>query len=146
MPRYRSVNGKWYPEKEQYINSQADDPSKAVYSGPDRAAKQVLEELGVEYLGQDCRLQEETTIKARNLGCQDADEYLKRFKGVDLTKQEKEQKEKLDTEVFNANRGEKKTLANPVKPSSGGDDTSGQGKHKAGGFGDPDELPSGFKR
>lgn len=145
MPRYRSVGGKWYPVKEQYIDSNAEDTTKAVYIGPDRAASEVLKEQGAEFLGNDCRLEETTSIKARNVGCKDADEYLQRFKGVSIDEMEKKQKELLDKEVHNANKNEL-TIAKPINPPSGGQDTSGQGKSRKGGFGTPDDVDIGSKR
>ena len=140
MARFISPAGKWYPGKERFIDANAPDGTNPVYEGPDRDAKRMLDEAGVEYFGQDCRMQEETIIKARNLGCKDSEEYLKRFKNIDIDKAEQEQMHKLATEVFNANRGEVITPKPPVVSPSGGDDTSGQGQGRKGGFGMPKDI------
>jgi hypothetical protein len=105
----------------------------------------MLDEQGVEFLGNDCRLEESTSIKARNVGCQDADEYLKRFKGVDLDKMESEQKKKLENEIHHANKNNT-VYAQPVNPPSGGQDTSGQGKSRKGGIGSPPDVDIGTQR
>jgi len=79
MPSFISKMGRWFPSKEkQYIPA---DPGKNIeegyiYEGPDRAARAVLAEEGVEFLGTDARLDPEIIMRARQLGMT-VDEFLK---------------------------------------------------------------------
>ena len=146
MARYQSIGGKWFPVKEHHIYSQKEmeamgkDPIKdsPVYSGPCRAAMAELEKEGVEFFGKDCRMQEETMIKARQLGCQSVTEYLEKYRGINLDKLEKDQKKALD-EITHLDEP-KVIKKRPVNPPSGGDDSTGGKKGRKGGFGDPDDV------
>lgn len=143
MPRYQSIGGRWYPAKERHNYSQDEmislglDPTKDTpfYEGPDRAATEELRAKELEYLGMDCRMQEETMVKARQLGCETIDEYLKKYKNVDLDNMEKKQKEYLSQKIHLDE--ERIVRKQAVSPPSGGDDTSGNNKSKKGGFGEP---------
>lgn len=149
MARFRSIVGKWIPERERHIYSAREleamgkdptttPPNEIVYEGPDRDAQRMLEKEGTEFLGIDCRLQEETMIKARQVNESTVESYLKKYKGVDLDKLEEQQRKDHKTTI--RTDIEKRKPKRQVQPASGGDDFSGHGKHIRGGIGDPQDY------
>jgi len=134
MPNWVSVLGKWVPKPEYVVDPKA-AKGKEVYEGPDRAATQTLKEQEVDHLGQDYKMDPDLIRKSRELGYKDVDEYLREMHGFD--------KEAALIKA-KANLGEVEERPKPkrkraVRPQSGGDDTSGQGKHMKGEF----DLPPG---
>jgi len=133
MPTFISKEGKWFPAKERFVDVNA-EAGKEVYEGPDRAAAFDLKQQGVEYLGNDFRLDTEVIVRAKQMGFKDITEYLQAY-GYD--------KKKADL-AFEAKMAVVNSHKNPeAKPAGkfvgGGFDATGNGRDALGGFG---EVPS----
>lgn len=125
MPHFVSVFGDWKAGKEKvYLPDE-----ERIYEGKDRAALQVLEENGGS-LGSHFKSSMDLVMRAKNLGFENVDEYLK-FAGYD----EKKAQERFDKELNVVHKHELPKRINPAKiERSGGDDTSGNGNHLKGEF------------
>lgn len=168
MSRHISVAGKWYPAKEvvQLPLSQEDllAGKSPVYIGPDRGALAMMVEQGycvedpdgdisysgddplyagkkfkiTDYPGRDCFTDPDIIRMARTLGYKTVEEYLEEMFGV----KKSEIIAKAQTLV-----GKIVTDKQTVRPEAagigGGEDRSGQGKHRKGGFGDPNDVQPG---
>jgi len=143
MPTWISKGGKWFPAKEFAVNPNftIEDQSagrKPVYEGPDRAAQEILEQEGVEYLGQDFRMNPDLIRQSRELGFKSVDEYLSVMHGVETKKIEEEAEKKAEVVNQHKNPSRKKS----IKEVAGGEDRSGKGQHRYGDFGDPSDVPN----
>jgi len=144
MPNYVSVLGEWKPAQEFYINPTAKRGENPVYDGPDRAALDYMKENGhvdedgkPTSFGEPYNALEENIIKAREMGYKSVDEYLI-ARNKDPKKLREMQEKKLGVIVEHKNP-EKKPAG---VFESGGDDMSGSGKGRKGGFGEPADAPS----
>lgn len=143
MPTWVSKAGKWFPSKEfavnpNYTKEDQEAGLPPVYEGPDRAALEILQQEGVQYLGQDFRMNPDLIRQSRELGFKTVDEYLEVMHGVKTEGIEKEADKKLQEINQHKNPSRKKSS----KELAGGEDRSGKGQHKYGDFGDPSDVPS----
>lgn len=145
MPRYISKVGKWHPVKEHYVNPDAEPGQDPVYQGPDRGALEQMKELGmidekgniIDTPGVEPHQNTDMLLRARNFGFNNVYDYLREIHGFDKDKAEK----LADSEIKKLrSHKEVKTFSNPIKELAGGRDYSGQGKHRSGGMGDPDDV------
>lgn len=118
MPSWISVDGVWKPAKERAYDGKKDE----IYEGPDRGAKEVLEEQGLEHLGMETKHDPQIFELARQRN-QTVEEYLEQNKPLEAQKklQEEAQSKVIDHKDTPKKRG--------VKPRGGGVTISG-------GFGD----------
>lgn len=144
MPNFVSILGEWKPKKEYHIDAKAKRGTNPVYDGPDRAAVEYMkannhvdENGNPTSFGERYDSQDELIIKSRELGFKSVDEYLiarnkdpKKLRAI----QEKKLEEYVDHEAIN------KVPAGVFE--SGGDDVSGSGKGRKGGFGDAADAPT----
>jgi len=75
MPSFVSKNGKWSAAKEK-VAIKDENGEDTIYEGPDRAAKEFLEQNGGE-VGQDALLDPQNLQAARNMGFNTVDEMFK---------------------------------------------------------------------
>ena len=82
MPNWKSDRGVWTPKKEKtyvdYTQSRVDSnrgKESHMYEGPDRAAKDVLKEKDVEYLGGDVTQDPDLIMRAKQMD-KTVEEYL----------------------------------------------------------------------
>jgi hypothetical protein len=136
MPSFISREGVWEPAKERAVNPNA-PAGQEIYEGPDREAVKMLNESGGS-MGQHYSLDPEMIMRARQLGFKDVDEYLKMYNYNKEKAIAAYEKAKASI-VTHADT--KKQV--PVVVASGGQDTSGQGANRSGGFGRPEELGGG---
>lgn len=133
MPSFVSKGGVWEPALERVVDPNA-EPGKEVYEGPDRTAQQMLDANGGS-MGVRFDLDPQIVIISRQLGFKSVKEYLEAF-GYD--------QKKADAAYDKAKKVVNTHKDAPRKPSAriagGGQDTSGQGKHREGGYGEPEEL------
>lgn len=128
MPTFVS-NGKWFPAKERVVDPNA-EPGHEVYEGLDRAAVYDLKAQGVEFLGQDIKLNTELIIRAKQMGFKDINEYLA-ANGFDEAKAKADFDKKMA--IVNTHKNPEPKQAS--KFQGGGFDTSMQGRDAYGGFG-----------
>jgi hypothetical protein len=141
MPNYISVGGVWTPANEKVSlidhegkeGRQPGDPY--IYEGPDRAALYELWLAGEKTFGQDFKHDPEFLLRIKNLGYQGIDDYLTQI-GYDPIKEEKLVKEKKSKVLTHG--APKKGKA--IKELGGGQDSSGMGQDKMGGFDIPKDL------
>ena len=148
MPRYISKLGKWTPVQEFYVNPDAQPGEDPVYKGPDRGAIEQLKELGMidengkitDTPGTHPHQNSDLILRARQFGFGDVYKFLKEVYNYD-----KEAAEKLaDVEIAKLRPHTKPNevkLSAPVADLGGGRDYSGSGKHRAGGMGEPTDVP-----
>lgn len=139
MPNFVSINGKWKPAREvvqlPLTQEELEAGKNPVYSGPDRAAQSLLQEMGVDELGADFRTNPEFMQRVRQAGFTSVDEYLSMF-GIDPKENAKKNEELLKKPAPNQSSRRNKA----VKTPGGGVDTSGSGQHRDGGFGMPNDV------
>ena len=155
MSRYVSVLGKLYPARERvvlkntrnevlinpsaeyskYAGEKVPPGAEFIYEGPDRKAMTELWHEGVDHLGQDFRKSPEFLDIIRKFGYKNEKEYFK-FLGIDIDKEEAAARAKCDTVTSH----EDPARMEVIKKLGGGNDTSGQGNDRYGGFGLPKEL------
>lgn len=133
MPTFISREGKWVPAKERVVDPKAAEGHE-VYEGPDRAAMWDLKSQGVEFLGNDFRLDPEVIVRARQMGFKDIKEYLTAY-GYD----EKKAAAEFERKAAIVNKHENPTPKVATRFVGGGFDATGNGRDAIGGFG---EVPS----
>lgn len=128
MPNFISKEGVWEPARERVVDPNA-PAGQEIYEGPDREAVKIIQENG-GMLGQHYSLDPEMVMRARQLGFETVDDYLKmyNYNKERAIKAYEEAKSKLVTHGNPARKA-------PVVVESGGQDTSGQGNSVKGGFG-----------
>lgn len=142
MPSWISKAGKWFPAQEFHIDNtltkeDVEAGKSPVYKGPDRAAVELLQAEGVEFLGQDYHMNPDLIRMSRELNFKTVDEYLKVMFNFDPAESEKAQEEKAKKVNEHKNPDPKKA----IEELAGGRDESGKGQHRKGGFGDPADVP-----
>ena len=155
MPRFVSVLGKHYPAKERvvlknttsevFINPSAEyskyykeevaPGAEFIYEGPDRKAMCDLHKEGLEHYGQDFRKSPDFLEVLRKFNFKNEKEYFK-FYGIDVDKEV----EKAEGNIAKITSHELPAKVEAIKKLGGGNDTSGQGNERYGGFGLPKEL------
>jgi len=155
MPRLVSVLGKHYPAKERvvlknttkevFINPSAEyskyhgeevqPGAEFIYEGPDRRAMCDLHKEGLEYFGQDFRKSPEFLEILRKFNFKNEKEYFN-FYGINVDEEIKKAEEK----TAKITSHELPARVEEIKKLGGGNDTSGQGNERYGGFGLPKEL------
>ena len=155
MPRYISVLGKFVPAKERvvlkntskevlvnpsaeyskYAGEEVQPGAEFIYEGPDRKAMTEIWKEGVEYLGQDFRKSPDFLELLRKFGYKNEKEYFK-FLGVDVEKEEA----RALAQSAKVTSHEDPVRVEAIKKLGGGNDTSGGGNERYGGFGLPSEL------
>lgn len=145
MPRYISKLGKWKPVKEYYVNPDAQPGQNPVYEGPDRGAMEQLKELGmldekgniIDTPGVEPTQNSDLILRARQYGFDNVYKFLKEVYNFD-----KDAAEKLAESEISKLRPHTKEVkvSQPVQELGGGRDYSGQGKHRAGGLGEPSDV------
>lgn len=168
MSRHVSVAGKWHPAKEvvQLPLSQEDllAGKNPVYIGPDRSALAMMVEQGYctedpagdisysgddplyigkkfkiqDYPGRDCFTDPDVIRMARTLGYKNVEDYLDEMFGV----KKKDVIAKANSLVGKIVQ-ENKTIKADASGIGGGEDRSGQGHNRKGGFGDPNDVQPG---
>lgn len=137
MPSYVSVMGEWKAGKEYAVDPKA-EKGKEVYEGPDREATKEIQNAGGK-MGNNFRLDPDFVMRVKQLGFANVEEYLK-FVGYN----EKSEQEKFDKLLGLVNDHAEGPRKNAVQDLGGGLDTSGNKKHRAGGFGIPDDVPPAY--
>lgn len=133
MPSFNSKDGVWFPSHEEVVLTNM-PPDKAIYKGPDRAALELLKELGVETLGVEFRRDPEIITRARQMGMT-VDEWAKIHENPDK-KREEDFKIKAAKPVTHTSPPRKEALVVPA----GGSDTAGGGLDIYGGFGKEPQI------
>lgn len=166
MPKFVSVVGKWHPGKEVVQLPMSEEDLAAgknpVYIGPDRGALSLLVEQGyavedadgeIFYNGDDDRFvgkrfkiadlpgrdaftDPELIRMARTLGYKTVAEYLDEMFNIKREEIEAKSKSLLEKTQTHKNPDKKPGL----EILGGGEDKSGQRKHRKGGFGEPDDV------
>lgn len=144
MASYISKDGVWYPMKEKVglvnrskksieINGQKIAPGEPfVYDGPDRGALFALWEAGeLEVFGEDFRNSPDFLEIVRNRGFDSVEKYLKAI-GYNKEKSEQMFNEKASVVI----KHELPEKVRMIDVMGGGQDFSGGGLDKKGGFGD----------
>lgn len=144
MPRYISKGGEWHPAKEKVGLTNITKTTKEVdgkeiapgepyvYEGPDRAALFELHKEKVNKFGKNFRSDPDFIARVRQLGFDSIDKYLKAI-GYDEEKVDADFKKKAST----VTKHELPKKVEAIKSLGGGQDSSGQGNDKYGGFGKP---------
>lgn len=166
MPRFVSVAGKWKPAKEVVQLPLTEEAllsgQNPVYIGPDRGALAMMVEQGycvedpegdiyysgedaqyqgkrfkiVDSPGQDCFSDPDVIRMARTLGYKGSAEYLEEMfniKKVDIIA-------KSEALVGKVSSHKNQTPKVGISELAGGEDKSGKGQHRKGGFGDPTDV------
>ena len=144
MSTFVSKRGEWYPAKERVglVNRgdkeiELEDGRKVapgdpfIYEGGDRAAIQLLQDQGVEHLGQDFFNDPEWRQSIRNKGFEDPDDFLKM---IGYNQEEDEKNFKATAAVINKHELPKGTKE--ILQMGGGRDHSGNRQDTIGGFGE----------
>ena len=144
MAKFISDGGQWSPGKEHIgLTNLSDKPIKYdgktyepgepfIYIGPDREAVKMLNEAGEEKLGHYFKNDPEFLQAVRNIGFQNADEYLAQI-GYD----EEKAKEEFNKKASVVNKHELPKKAKEIIIMGGGKDTSGSKDNDViGGFGE----------
>ena len=118
MPSWKSIAGIWKPAKERAYDGKKDE----IYEGPDRAAKEVLEEQGLEFLGLEVKNDPQIMELARQRN-QTVEQYL-------------EQNKPLEKEVKAQEEAHAKVVDHRDAPKKRGVKPRGGGVTISGGFGD----------
>lgn len=169
MPNWVSIGGKFMPAIEvvQIQLSQEDllAGKNPVYKGPDRAALAMMVEQGhavvdpegpihyfgedpkyigkrfkiTDYPGRDSFTDPDVLRMARTYGYKSVAEYLEEMYGIKKEEMLAKSNALLKGTIFHDPKIEKKAAVNEL---AGGEDRSGQGKHRKGGFGEPDDVPT----
>ena len=147
MPSFISKDGEFYPAKEKVgltnksnkpinYNGKVIQPNEPfIYEGPDRAALQLLHEMGETKLGSNFKYSPDFRQAVRNQGFETVEQYLENI-GYDAKKAEKEFNEKAVV----INKHELPQKAREVIIMGGGKDTTGNKENDiVGGFG-PEKL------
>ena len=156
MPRYISILGKCVPAKERvvlkntsnevFINPSDPEYSKYageeiqpgaefIYEGPDRKAMCDLHKEGVDHFGQDFRKSPDFLELLRKFNFKNEKEYFK-FVGFEV----KEALDKAEALASKVTGHELPAKVAEIKKLGGGNDTSGEGNIRYGGFGTPSDL------
>ena len=122
-------------EYSKYFEEEVPAGAEFIYEGPDRKACFELWKEGVEHRGQDFRKSPDFLELLRKFQYKSPKEYFK-FLGIDIEAQEKKQEEK----AAQVTSHELPAQVEAIKKLGGGNDTSGQGNERYGGFGLPKEL------
>ena len=142
MPRFVSNEGVWFPGKEKValvnrsnktrtVNGKKVKPGEPyIYDGADRAALFMLHEQNVETLGSNFRGNPDLVQRVRQLGFENMDAYLN-FMGYDKEKSE----ENFKRNVAVITKHELEQGVKMINRLGGGQDFTGQGQDKLGGFG-----------
>jgi hypothetical protein len=150
MSNFVSLGGKMYAAEEYYVNGKAPEGVDPIYKGPDRAAMksimkekalpgetwEELVERGEHYIGFDGRENDDMLLRARELGFDSVEDYLKMRKKIDFEEMVKKQAESLVGRERVKHKNPERHSSS-LEYNSGGADTSGQGNHIKGGFDDP---------
>ena len=155
MPRFVSIMGKFYPEKERvvlknttnnvlinpsaeyskYAGEEVQPGAEFIYEGPCRKAMTQLYKEGLEYYGQDFRKSPDFLEVLRKFNFKNDKEYFK-FYGIDVEKEV----EQSESRIAKITSHELPSKVEAIQKIGGGIDTSGQGNERYGGFGLPKEL------
>ena len=157
MPSFVSNRGKWVPAKEEIgLTNLSDKPIEFdgkiippgkpfVYIGPDREAVKELElngnvdSEGNKHLGKDFISDPDFLQAVRNMGFETGDVGVKKYLEL-IGYDEKKEKELFESRAENVQAHEIPERINVINQLGGGKDTSGQGKHRYGNFGDPPDI------
>jgi len=147
MPNYVSKLGKFIPAKERVVLSHM-PRGKEIYEGLDRAALYEMHKAGhidkegniSDYFGESYKEHEHTLEKARSLGYNTVEEYLK-VKGFNEKKALAEFEETHGKEVDHDAR----KVQAAINELAGGKDETNSENNRTGDFGLPPEL-SGNKK
>ena len=137
MPRFISKNGDWKPAKEKVALTNPKTGEPFVYEGPDRAAQEMMKEMGVTSLGTHFSQDPEWINRVRQLYSMSMPEYMKMM-GYD----EKTSLEEFEKKMKEVNLHSDPKRNKAARQRSGGANTAGNSGHYEGDFGDLQDAQS----
>ena len=128
MPSFNSVNGVWKPAHEKSVNIKTGE----IHDGPDREAVKDIKAAGGQ-IGKDVEKDVEMIMRAKQMSM-----TVKEMMELNAPPQEvlDQLNEKKKNHVVDQNKDPRSNAKPGVQPVGGGQDTSGQGRGRAGGFGE----------